>query len=296
MVERTTASGDGDTATIELQGECGAGDNVQAVGDDIRPGRRLLEPGVRLRAAEIAVLATFGITRVPVFRRPRVHVVSTGDEVVPPDRQPSAGKLRDCNSYALAAGVVEAGGTPHLHAIVPDDAEALTREIRRALEAGADVVLLSGGSSMGGSDLTADSLAALGPPGVLLHGIDVRPGKPTIVAAVGDTPLIGMPGYPVSSMVIFHRFVRPLLWALGGLDPPPPAWPPVARGPLAAPIRSRAGREDYVRVYVADDGTVRPLPGGSASLTSLLGAHGVVIVPAESDGLAAGAPVDVLAL
>jgi molybdopterin molybdotransferase len=298
MVEYTADAGDG---KIEVMQAAAVGQHIQLAGEDVRAGMRLLEPGVRLGAPEIAVLATFGVLPTPVFKRPRVAIVSTGDEIVPADSYPRPGQVRDSNSYSMASQILAAGGEPILCGRVEDEAESLATAIRKTLDDGADVVMVSGGSSVGARDVTAEVLDSLGPPGILLHGINVKPGKPTIVAAVGETPLLGMPGYPVSSMIIFHRFIRPLIWRLSGLSPLPDPFPVVATARLGRSLHSRGGREEYVRVSLADadDGgspIATPLLGGSASFTSLLGADGLVRVDSNVEGMDQGASVKVLAL
>ncbi len=299
MVEYTADLEDG---RIEVMQAAAAGQHIQMAGEDVRTGQRLLEPGIRLGAPEIAVLATFGVSPVPVFRRPRVAILSTGDEIVPPESDPAPGKLRDSNSYSMASQVIAAGGEPVLAGRVEDEAPALQAAIQAALDDGADAVMVSGGSSVGTRDVTAVVLESMGPPGILLHGINVKPGKPTIVAAVGDRPILGMPGYPVSSMIIFHRFIRPMIWRLAGMAPLPEAFPLVTKARLSRSLHSKGGREEYVRVSLQDpnDGgdlpIATPLIGGSASFTSLLGADGVLRVRPGDEGWPEGAEVEILAI
>ena len=296
MVEYATEVGDGQ---IEVARPVAQAEHVLAPGEDVEAGAALLPAGRRLGAPEVAILATCGVDPVTVFERPRVAIIPTGDEVVPVSATPRPGTVRDANTYALAAQVVAAGCTPEPHARVADDAGELRHAVGLALDGGADLVLVSGGSSVGTRDVTAEVPGSFGPPGILLHGINIRPGKPTIVADIGGKPVVGMPGYPVSGMVVFHRFLRPLLWRLSGLDPLPEVWPRRSEARLAVHLHSLGGREDYVpiRLEPGDDLPVaHPLLGGSAVLTSLLGAHGVVRIDAGLEGLEAGAHVDVLAL
>ena len=284
---------------IEIHRPVAVGDHVLERGEDVEAGARLLEAGRRLGAPELAVLATCGVDPVLVYERPRVAIVPTGDEVVPVRQRPQPGAVRDANTYALAAQVVAAGCEAVPYDLVPDDAARLRHTLGTALDEGADLVLVSGGSSVGTRDVTAEVLDSFGPPGILLHGINIRPGKPTIVADIGGKPVLGMPGYPVSGMVVFHRFLRALLWRLAGLDPLPDVWPRRSAARLGVSLHSVGGREDYVPVRLEPAGDLpkaAPLLGGSAVLTSLLGADGVVRIDAGLEGLAAGAEVDVLAL
>ena len=298
MVELTAPAGEGQ---IEARRPVGEGEHVQLIGEDLKPGTLLLEQGTLIGAPEVAALAMAGVDPVSVHRRPRVVIFSTGDELVDHKRVPPPGRVRDSNSLAMAAQVRSAGGDPVIGNRISDEAEDLRRGVTSALDEGADIVLVSGGSSVGTRDVTAEVLGGLEGDGILLHGINIRPGKPTIIADGGGRPCLGMPGYPVSSMVVFHRFVRPLIWRLAGRRPPPELWPIRRTAQLAAAIHSRGGREDYVRVTLEDSGDgelpeATPLLGGSAALTSLLHADGVVVLEAGCEGLPAGTQVEVLGL
>ena len=297
MVEYTAAAGEGE---IEVHRAVAHGEHVLHPGEDVEPGTGLLAAGRRLGAPELAVLATCGVDPVPVFERPRVAILPTGDEIVPVGETPAPGRVRDANTWALTAQVRAAGAEPVGWDLVADEADALREAVGSALRLGADLVLVSGGSSVGTRDVTAEVLSSLEPPGILLHGINIRPGKPTIVADIGGRPVIGMPGYPVSAMVVFHRFLRPLVWRMGGVDPLPDVWPRRGRARLATHLHSVGGREDYVpvRLEQADETLplARPLLGGSAVLTSLLGAAGVIRIDAGNEGLEADEVVEVLEL
>ena len=300
MVEHTSAlggSGDGSGggARIEVARAVAPGANVVQPGEDLPRGETILPAGRRLRPPDLALLATFGVVEVDVYRRPRVAVLSTGNELCAPEAAPRPGQVRDANQVALAAQVAAAGCEAIAAGIVRDDAAALRAAIDRLLAAH-DAVILSGGSSIGTKDLSAEALAELPPPGVLFHGIDIRPGKPTLFARAGGKPVIGMPGFPTSSLVVFDAFVRPLLWRLAGEAAREP-WPARRAARLGAAHRSVAGREDYLRVALDQrDGDLwaDPLRGGSATLSNVVRADGLVCVPAAVDHLAAGAPVEVL--
>jgi molybdopterin molybdotransferase len=282
-------------ARVELSRAVVPGANVVERGEDLSRGAAVLPAGRRLRPQDLAMLATFGITTVDVHRRPRVAVMSTGNELCDPAETPRPGQVRDANQTALGAQVTAAGCDVTFAGIVPDDAAALRRAIARALD-GHDAVILSGGSSIGTKDLSADALADLAPPGILFHGIDIRPGKPTLFARAGGKPVVGMPGFPTSSLIVFDAFIRPMLWRLGGEAARDP-W--LSRRParISREHRSVVGREDYLRVRLVErDGVTwaDPLPGGSATLSNVVFADGLVRVDAAAPGLAVGDPVDVL--
>jgi molybdopterin molybdotransferase len=294
MVEHTgPAAGGG--GGVSVSREVSAGANVVQPGEDVTRGGRLLPVGRRLRPQDVAVLATFGITTVDVFRRPRVAVMSTGNELCAVDETPRPGQVRDSNGVTLGAQAAAAGCDVTLAGIVRDDAAALRQAVARLL-ADHDAVILSGGSSIGTKDLSADALAKLEPPGILFHGIDIRPGKPTLVARAGAKPVIGMPGFPTSSLVVFDAFIRPLLWRLSGETAREP-WPARRAARIAREHRSVVGREDYLRVRLVDrDGATwaEALPGGSATLSNVVLADGLVRVDATTPALAAGDAVEVL--
>lgn len=269
-----------DHGTVLIRKPVQAGDNVVARGADLRAGEIVLTRGRRLRPPDLGILAGEGFETVPVYLPPRVAIFATGDEVVPPGQPPGPGQVRDMNSMALAGAVREAGGIPVLHRIVRDEREAVAAALRRAL-ADHEMVLVSGGSSVGERDVVAGAIAALGPPGVIVHGIAVRPGKPTVLAAAGPVPVIGLPGNPVSALVIFDLFARPVLDALLGADPRAGPWR-LLRAKLVAPLSTSAEREDHRRVRLetrADGVWATPLPAGSQILTSLVHADGIVVVP-----------------
>ncbi|MDR7418524.1 MAG: molybdopterin molybdotransferase MoeA [Armatimonadota bacterium] len=269
-----------DDTTIVVRRAARPGDNVVARGIDVRAGDVVLARGRRLRPADLGVLAGQGWTQVPVSVRPRVAIAATGDEVVAPSSALAPGQVRDMNSAALAGAVRDAGGDPVLLGIVRDDQRAVEAALRRAC-AVHDVVLVSGGSSVGERDVVSEAIAALGPPGIIVHGIAVRPGKPTVLAAAGRVPVIGLPGNPVSALVIFDLFVRPVLDAMLGLDPSSQPWRQV-RARLTAPLPGAGAREDHrrVRLEARSDGVwAVPLPAGSQVLTSLVRADGIVTVP-----------------
>ena len=284
----------GSETAIAIDRGVGAGANVIQRAEDVAAGAALLPRGRRLRPQDIAALATFGVASVTVHRRPRIAVFSTGNELCEVGETPSPGQVRDVNEWVLGTEVELAGALATFGGIIRDDEAALADTIARFLP-DHDGLILSGGSSVGVKDVSGVVLGRLGPPGVLFHGIDIRPGKPTIFARVGDKPVVGMPGFPTSSMVVFDAFVRPMLWRMGGeLDRDP--WPTQRRARMARAVPSTVGREDYVRVRLFDrDGETwaEPLSGGSSAISNLVFADGLVRIEAARDRIAEGDPIDV---
>lgn len=284
---------------VEIHRGVAPGDNAIRPGEDVARGAVVVPAGRRLRPQDLGALAAFGATGARVHRRPRVAVLSTGNEIVPPDAAPAPGQVRDVNQTALGAQCERAGCDVTRAGIVADDAAALRVALARLLPAH-DVVMLSGGSSVGVRDLAAEVVASLGPPGVLFHGINVRPGKPTLVARVGEKPVIGMPGFPVSAMVIFDAFLRSMLRRVGG-ERGFCEWPARRRARFARRHASAPGREDWVRVRLNEcprgDRAVPlvvPLLGGSAAIATMLGADGYVRIEAGREGIDEGDEVEVL--
>ncbi|HRJ45326.1 MAG TPA: molybdopterin molybdotransferase MoeA, partial [Caldilineaceae bacterium] len=245
MVENTQAV---DAASIEVLRPVAEGENVIQIGEDIRTGDPILAAGHSLRPQDIGGLLALGITAVTVAVPPKVAIISSGDEVVAPDQPVAPGQVRDINSYTLAGLTRRAGGEPILYGIVPDQRPALEAAAARA-HAEADIVVLSAGSSVSYRDLSVEVIAGLGAPGVLVHGLSVRPGKPTIVAVADGKPIFGLPGNPVSAMVIFDLVVAPTIRALLGATEQPKQQ---VQAKLARNIASSAGREDYVQVRVEE--------------------------------------------
>lgn len=289
MWEHTRESGD----MLEVSRPVAPGENIVTVGEDVREGELVLEAGRVLRPADVGLLAGLGITRVAVARRPRVAIVSTGDELVGAEEEPGPGRIRNVNQYSLGAWVLHVGGEPVLLGRVRDDTGEILARVRQGV-ASADLVLISGGSSAGARDLTRAVVESLGDPGLLFHGIAVRPGKPTVVGAHRGVPVFGLPGHPISAMVIFLVLVRPLLERMLGIPPGTAGHRVTAR--LADNLPSQAGREDYYQV------TLRPGPAGmeavpvfrkSGLVTAMVRGRGMVRVPVEREGLEAGELVEV---
>ena len=288
MVEHTQATMPG---TIEVTRPVAAGENIVRADEDIAVDAVLVPAGRPLRPQDLGVLAAAGVTEVAVHIRPRVAVLSTGDEVVPPSTPHlEPGKVRDATASALAGLIDEAGGDADLRGIVPDDAGALDAALRSAL-ADADVVVVSAGSSVGARDETAGVVAGLEPPGIFCHGLAVKPGKPTLLAECDGVPIIGLPGNPLSALVVFRMVGLPLVRRVGGWTVTPVE--PTSSATLTRPVASAAGRRDVVQVRLGDDGTADPLTGASALLSLLTQADGYLVVPEAATGIDAGATVEV---
>lgn len=290
MVEHTQMVGTGDVETLRA---VAVGENVLKVGEDVSQGEEVIPQGTFLRPAEIGGLMALGITRIAVARRPRVGILSSGDEVVPPEVELAPGQVRDVNAYSLSALVEEAGGEPLRFGIFPDQVEALRTGARKAL-AECDVVVITAGSSASARDLTAEVINDLGAPGVLVHGVNVRPGKPTILAVCNGKVVVGLPGNPVSALVIASLFVRPVVEALLGLQRGRPKASVTANLTLNLP--SQAGREDWVAVRlvrIQEPYLAEPVFGKSNLIFSLARADGLVRIPPDATGLSAGEKVEV---
>jgi molybdopterin molybdotransferase len=294
MIEHTDEVGDG---TVEIHRGVSPWEHVLQIGDDIRRGAAILPRGRRLRAHDLGALTGLGITKLSVFKRPRVGLLSSGDEIVPPQQTPRPGQVRNINEYALAAMAGAAGGIVTDYGVVPDRAEALRKILAQAL-ARNDVVLISGGSSVGTKDITLDVISSFPKSEIVFHGIAVAPGKPTILARARDKPVLGLPGHPVSALVIFELFGVPLLRVIGGENAATVFTPRHAvRARLAENVASQPGREDHVRVQLVRDGTAlaaKPLPGKSGAIFNLVHADGLVRIDAAAEGLEAGTEVEVV--
>jgi molybdopterin molybdotransferase len=278
-------------AMIEVVRPATPGEGMVRTDEDAPAGAELARPGRPLRAADLGMLAAAGITNVLVRARPRVAIVSTGDEVVPRDKaELEVGEVRDATAPALAALVREAGGEPTFAGIVPDDREALEAALRGALAGGCDLLVVSAGSSVGARDETAAAVASLGEPGIWCHGLALRPGKPTLLADCHGVPVIGLPGNPRSALVVFRLVGMPLVRLIGGCTEPPPE--ATLRARLGRDLPSSAGRLDVVQVSLEDD-VATPLFGSSALLSILAHADGYLIVPEAATGLPAGSEVEV---
>jgi molybdopterin molybdotransferase len=294
MVEYTNPAG---SNSIEVTRPVTVKTNVLERGEDARSGEILLPAGKKLRSQELGFLAALGITDVGVYRKPRVAVISSGDEVVPVNRKPSPGQIRDANSHAIAALVRASGSEPFISDIVPDSADLLKEAIGAGL-AQADIVAISGGSSVGARDLMVDAVSALPGVEILAHGVAIRPGKPTLLARQRTKAIIGLPGHPVSALIVAQVFLAPFLQFLQGGR--------MEKGPLGhriqavlgTSINSTIGLEEYVRVRIEEttEGGVTALPvfGKSGMLSTMVKADGIVLVPMNAEGFSKGKAIQVI--
>lgn len=302
MVEHTSEFGAG---VVEMRRPAAPGEHVLCKGEDAARGKTALAAGTPLRAQELGLLAGLGVMRVPVIRRPRVALLSTGDELVPPEQRPERGCIRDVNSVALAALIRHSGCRAQCFGIVPDQLESLTAAVRTILSQtpAPDVLFLSGGSSVGTRDLTLEALASFKDMELLCRGVAIRPGKPLILARCGPTCIWGLPGQVTSAQVVMLTLGLPFLRHLSGYKAAfdQRLWPS-SPAVLARNVASQQGREEYVRVRLqmrdASKGDASlaavPVPGSSGVLRTLLEAHGVIRIPARMEGLEAGTMVNVL--
>jgi molybdopterin molybdotransferase len=294
MVEYTDET---DAGLVEVHRGVSPWQNVVQIGDDVKKGDRVFQRGRRLRAHDLGALTGIGISSVPVYQRPRIALISTGDEIVDADTDPLPGQVRNINQHSLAGLIEECGGELRDWGVIRDDKNALGRAIGEALQWG-DLVLLSGGSSMGAKDIALETILSFPDSEFIFHGISVSPGKPTIFARACGKPIMGLPGYPVSALVIFDLFAAPLIRRIGGeaaagMDP----FARTLRATLKTNIASQVGREDYIRVTLerdADRWLAMPLPSKSGAIFTLVKADGMVRIDLNQDGLEQGEEVEVI--
>jgi len=270
------------------------------VGEDVSQGQLVLSKGILIRPAEIGGLMALGITTVELARKPTIGLISTGDEVIDPGQSPRAGQVRDVNSYTLSALIEKSGGDAKRYGIIRDQFEALKEAAAKALSE-CDAVIITAGSSASTRDMTADVIRSLGEPGVLVHGINTRPGKPTILGVCNGKGVIGLPGNPVSALVNGYLFVVPVIEKLLGAAPRPRA---TVQARLTVNLPSQAGREDWWPVKLLPSPSSRggggevfdaePVFGKSNLIFTLANADGLLRIPPDATGLSAGELVEVM--
>ncbi len=294
MLEYSRQAGDN---LIELTRPAAPLENVVASAEDAAKGEELLAAGKTLRPQELGLLAALGETLVSVRRRPRVAVISSGDEVIPATEKPKPGQVRDINSHSLAALARLAGGEAKFFGLAADNEERLCALIAEALD-WADVVLLSGGSSAGQRDFTLKAFASFPQMEILAHGVAISPGKPLIVARRGPQSLWGLPGHAASALVSSEVFIRPLLQQLLGRREGE-VWREAVKAVLTRPVASAQGRRDYIRVRLSEPSRpgeplrATPVLGKSGLITTLVMADGLIVCPEDLEGLEAGQVVGV---
>ncbi len=291
MIEHTELIEQG-SPRIELRRAAAAGQFVSYAGSDIARGETLLRRGARIGSREIGMLAACGLANIDVVRRPKVAVLSTGDELVAPGEPMRPAGVYDSNGAIIAAAICEAGGEPLMMGVFPDDEAVLEAAVREALS-DSDMVVLSGGTSKGAGDLSHRIVSRLGKPGILVHGVALKPGKPLCLGVVGDKPIMLLPGFPTSAIFTFHAFVAPVIRARAGL-PPEAAETVSARVPVR--VASELGRKEFVLVSLiqSEEGTIAfPTGKGSGSVTSFSQADGFLEIDALASALDAGSAVQV---
>lgn len=276
---------------VEVANRLSPGDAITPAGSDMQPGEPVLEAGRRIGGAELGVLATLGLINVPVYRKPVVAVVSSGDELIDPGVKPDPAQVRDSNRWALAGALLGLGATVRHLPTAPDDAQRLEALLREGV-ATADAVVLTGGSSVGVRDLTPQIVDALGEPGVIVHGLRVKPGKPTVLASAGGKPVIGLPGNPTSALMILEAVAAPIICALLGS----PHRPATLQAALARGYLKRQGWTWFVPVRLEErpEGVLADPLELRSSMTSLLArASGFITLDESVETLAQGEPVRV---
>ena len=290
MIEDTEKFGD----QIEVMTSVSAGENVIKKGDDIKEGQLLLDKGRKLSSAEIGALAGFGYDQVEVFTRPEIAIISSGDELIPPGNKRGGSSIYDINSYLLGSLFKEWGLNPSLKGIVTDNKAELKAKIEASLDA--DLIVISGGSSVGVKDYTIDVINSIAEPGVFLHGLAVKPGKPTILGLLNDTPIIGLPGNPSSAWVVAAIVIPAIINRMRSLpiETRSEFFKSSISADLSEPISSTPGRQEYFPVKLTEKKKARPLYGKSNLITTLVDSDGLIIIPPGSEGLGQGSQVEIV--
>ena len=287
-----------DPQTIHVSKTVSPLENVIRVGEDVKAGEGVLQRGHWVRPQDIGLMAGIGIKEVWVYLRPRVGIISSGDEIVPIDVTPEPGQIRDINRYTIVSMVEETGGIPTFLGVAKDRFDDLKAKIELGLRE-SDMVVVTGGSSVGTLDLTGEVLQIFPGTEILGHGISIRPGKPTLLADIGGKPFLGLPGHPVSAMVILHFFGKPIIKILSGLSREG-IWHQVkVKAKASRNIPSVAGQEDYVRVRLEErEGTLwaHPIFGKSGAIHHLVQANGLIRIGINEEGLEAGEEAEVILL
>lgn len=280
-----------DEYTIAVTKPIAPGENVIRVGDDIKKGSIVLSKGKRLKPQDIGVLAAIGVKKMKVYKKPRFYIISTGDELIELDEELSLGKIRDINGYSLSALVKKLGGEVIKKIIVRDDFDLLKMEMERAIDS-SDIVLISGGSSVGSRDYTHQLINSFKGEGVFIHGVSIKPGKPTLVGEAGGKIIFGLPGHPVSSIIIFKVFVEYFVKKVMGME----GEIYKTRAVMDFNIHSSPGRETYQMVTLEErQGKIfaKPNYGKSGMITLLSNSNGYVIIKPHEEGLNKGDERDV---
>ncbi len=285
-----------DENTIEVSRAISPLENVICPGDDFKENETVLKTGSRLRPQDIGLLAGLGVSSVSVFRRPKVAIVSTGDEIVPINKCPEPGQVRDINSYTLSAFCRQMGAEPTIMGLCHDDFSKLRALMEKSLSF-ADTVWVSGGSSVGARDMTLKVLESFDDMELLAHGISISPGKPTILAKIGGRAVFGLPGHAASAMVIAEVFLKEFIFHLLGCDSEDLEFNKSIKAEMSRNVESKSGRDDFIRVRLEkndDKPKAVPIFGKSGLISTLVDAHGLVRIDRNSEGVYRGQIVNVL--
>jgi len=291
-------AGEINAATLEVYRSVPPGNHVITKGEDIRKGQTVISDGTRIRPQEAGLLAALGYDRIKVYNKPVIGIISTGDEIVPIHKTPGPAQVRDINTYTLTGMIANAGGIPKPYGLLADDYQILHEKCAEALTH-CDMIIISGGSSVGARDLTIDVIAGFPDSEVLIHGVSISPGKPTILARIGQKPFWGLPGHVTSAMIVFDRLVRPFIEHAAGLKNPTGQNPFRIAARLTRNVASAQGRVDFVRVRLIPDGKeflADPILGKSGLLNTMLQADGLIEIDINTEGLDKGALVRVIPL
>ncbi len=294
MIEHTEEI---DDTTIEAYRSVAPGQYVIEIGEDIKKGEIMLSCGQKLRPQETGLLAAFGKERVKVYKKPVIGIISTGDEVVEINETPGPGQIRNINTYTLSGMVQKAGGIPLSFGIVQDNFDDLFDKCSQAL-AKSDMVLISGGSSVGARDFTIEVLSSLPESKILVHGVSISPGKPTILARAGNKAFWGLPGHVVSAMIVFEVVVRPFIEKIGGLSDQHKRKERIP-ALLSRNLSSAQGRIDCVRIRLIEkDGLLwaEPVLGKAGLINTMVKADGIIKIGINTEGLDKGSKVSVILL
>ncbi len=292
MIENTNMI---DDKSIEIYKSLAPGSNVIQKGEDVKKFHITLTAGTKIRPQEMGLIAASGKKNLKVFKKPIVAIISTGNEIIPPDRKPQKGQIRDMNTYTLLGQIVKSGGVPKFYGIISDDLKSLKKVYSKAMEE-TDIIIISGGSSLGIKDMTVDVLKSIESTEILVHGISISPGKPTILAKCGEKQIWGLPGHVASAMVVFKILVQNFLEDMGGVVKHSRIVPAV-KATLSRNLASSQGRIDYIRVKLIEKGKVLfadPIIGKSGLISTMTKSDGLVKIDINKEGLYKGSCVSVM--
>ncbi|WP_038057421.1 gephyrin-like molybdotransferase Glp [Thermodesulfobacterium hydrogeniphilum] len=290
MVEHTSLAGGN---LVEIFKAVSPYENVILRDEDAKKGEVIIPAGKRLKPQDIGALAGLGISEIKVVKKPKIAIILTGDEIIPHTEKITPGKVRDINSFTLSGLIDETGGVSLKMGIVEDNYEKIKEMVQKAYEL-ADIILITGGTSAGTKDMTAQIINELGKPGILFHGVSIKPGKPIIAGICNDKPVFGLPGHPVAVYICFDLFVKPVIEKMMGLNKR--SFKPKIKAKISKSIYSQAGRTDFIRVFLEKrDGELWavPLLSKSGLIMSLVKADGLICIPENLLGYEKGKEVEV---